>query len=1195
MSVSTAPSEEFAARWSTWLGEDVVRTARPPLASLKPSWGPGSEPVLEAGAGLAAAGFALIEPLGEGGMGVVHLAREESLRREVAVKTLREAGARPHAMFLAEAWTQGRLAHPNIVPIHRLDFDAKGEPFLAMPLVRGETWHEVLRGEPAEDLPRHLGILLQLSQAVAFAHNHGIVHNDLKPANVMLGEYGEVLLMDWGLAVSCWDAAPAGLRHRSAIDSPCGTPGYMAPELARGDGPALGPWTDVYLLGGILFRLLSGRAPHLRETFLASVTAATVAELPELAEAWPEELRALLRVSLAKEPAARPDVKTFAEGIRGFLQHRESLAISADARATLEGCLREDDADRGRYDDFAEAVAGFGNALRLWPGNAEAASGRTRARLAYARAALGAGDLGVAEGQLARLERPEDGEALRAEIAAEHARRQRRERGRRRLRVGLIAALAVIVLGLGGALFTYVLVNAEMEEKNARITSAMQRAVEEEGYARRRGQLARDAWMTLVSEVRSQLLFDVMDGPAQSVTRALLHEARRGFEALAEADRRRNLVDRGSAATLIQLAHLALDLDGDHAAGRALAEQAVAQLEQLCAAEPDDVELVHSLVVARLRLAQALQPEAPEQARELLRASLSLATGLLQGERVPDAWCKTFADLHARLAQLHLACGDVDAAEEAALVALDRGEQLAREHPDVLRFRLDLVVSWRQLAEIKRRQEKSADAELEAGRIAAEAVAAEWPGHAEVAYELSVARLLHGDRLRADGAVDEALAAYRASLEARRELAARAPASHFARTVLAEAWLRVGGLLRQLGRFDEAEEALDAALAIDRALAEGGADERRNLGVALTERAELARAQGALEAARGFAEEALAATEADPRARATSLILLGEVLCAAGSLDEAREILHAARVGAEVREQSRAWAALVALEEQAGRLQAALEAAEARFRLCEELVLARPEGSRERTELGRALLDLGRVREKSGDVAGAFESYEAGEVVFAELAAAAPGRTDHARALFDSRTGRLGLLVDQLPAAELEADIEALRALAATLPAAPESEDAYRYVLMVHAFGLREAGEPARADAVFVELLERLRAYAAAAPEDPARRRELSVGLKLRADLLVERVELDAALPLREEGLALQRSLADAAPSVERLHELAVFLRDAATLALARDDPAEARALLAEEQSLWAGLRTHGAPVPDGVEEELRALLDVLD
>ncbi len=448
------------ARWSSLLGEDLTDTHRNPGDTVERrrlqleglASGPPQEAVPNHD------DFALIEPLGEGGMGLVYRAREHRLRREVALKMLRPgSSAAAQELFLAEAVLSGNLDHPNIVPVHSLGTLANGDPFLTMKLVAGETWQDRLGTMAAKELPEQLEILLQVSNAVAFAHSRGIVHNDLKPANVMLGAYGEVLVVDWGLAVSCWEMAPAGFRHRSEIKAPCGTPHYMAPELAQGMGEEIGPWTDLYLLGGMLYRVLQGRAPHQQANYLDSVLSAAEGNYQPLSEQQPETLRRLVDHALEPDRSRRlAEVAQFQAGIRTYLAHRESLSITSAAHIKLAACRQPQPGspaqETGLYEGLAEAVADFRTARRLWEQNPGAQRGESAARLALAELAVARADLGLAEAQVALLGAAGLGAAeqarltaLRDGIAALHARRRRNQGARRRLRVGLALASLLVV------------------------------------------------------------------------------------------------------------------------------------------------------------------------------------------------------------------------------------------------------------------------------------------------------------------------------------------------------------------------------------------------------------------------------------------------------------------------------------------------------------------------------------------------------------------------------------------------------------------------------------------------------------------------------------------------------------------------------------------------------------------------------
>ncbi len=309
----------------------------------------------------------VISALGEGGMGRVLLARQHSLDREVAIKTL-HANASEHEReaLIVEGAITGHLEHPAIVPVHALGLDADGRPVLVMKRVEGDEWTSLVEADAP--LERHLEILLQVCNAVEFAHSRRIVHRDIKPQNVLIGRYGDVYLCDWGLAVRIdrpWGAQPL-----------CGTPGYMAPEMVLGQ--PVDERTDVYLLGATLHFFLTGETRNAGDDPRAATLAALDAGPYPYATSVPEELGAIANRASACEPADRyATVRALREAIAGYVQHRSSLALAHQAEDRVEELRglagQPDDDAQQRFERLTvEARFALDQALAQWPENPKA-------------------------------------------------------------------------------------------------------------------------------------------------------------------------------------------------------------------------------------------------------------------------------------------------------------------------------------------------------------------------------------------------------------------------------------------------------------------------------------------------------------------------------------------------------------------------------------------------------------------------------------------------------------------------------------------------------------------------------------------------------------------------------------------------------------------------------------------------------
>jgi eukaryotic-like serine/threonine-protein kinase len=353
--------------------------------------------------------YELLGPLGEGGMGEVRLYRDRLVGREIALKALRPqaaamAGAR--GRFQREARVQGQLEHPALVPVYDLGVGPGGEPYFTMQRVRGRTLDEVVRRLAAGDAdaareytPRRLLTALRsVCLAVDFAHQRGVLHRDLKPSNIILGDFGEVYVLDWGLAKVAGADDPAAALAVPADDAPAGptldgtmlgTPGYMAPEQVRGEVDRIGPRADVYALGAILFEAVTLERLHpgpsarevLASTLIGAEACASARGRPDV----PPELEAICVRATALDPDERyPSARALSDDLERYLDGHRSEALRRDlsarhleaARAALERAARggpEAQSERAR------ALGEAASALALEPGNAEALA--TMARL----------------------------------------------------------------------------------------------------------------------------------------------------------------------------------------------------------------------------------------------------------------------------------------------------------------------------------------------------------------------------------------------------------------------------------------------------------------------------------------------------------------------------------------------------------------------------------------------------------------------------------------------------------------------------------------------------------------------------------------------------------------------------------------------------------------------------------------------
>ena len=311
--------------------------------------------------------------IGEGGMGIVYRAVQDYPRREVAIKRLRDNASHLRWALIQEAMITGEMEHPGTVPIYSLNLAGNSAPEVVMQCIKGKNLLELINGNvPNEaDLRKYISALIQVCNALEYAHKKGIIHRDIKPENIMLGDFGEVYLLDWGIAVKKEDEElmPFGM---------VGTPVYMAPEMLSGDPNAVDERTDIYLMGATLHEIITGSPRHFSNDFNTTLELVKKSEPHNFSDETPKLLAALVNQSCSLNPQNRPQsIELFRKKLRDFLHNREAIVLSNIAAKELAHLKRiiNNGIPLEIYRHFHRARFGFEHALTIWPNCEQAKRG----------------------------------------------------------------------------------------------------------------------------------------------------------------------------------------------------------------------------------------------------------------------------------------------------------------------------------------------------------------------------------------------------------------------------------------------------------------------------------------------------------------------------------------------------------------------------------------------------------------------------------------------------------------------------------------------------------------------------------------------------------------------------------------------------------------------------------------------------
>jgi len=880
--------------------------------------------------------FRILRPHARGGLGQVYVARDQELGRQVALKEiLADKAHNPwlRSRFLLEAEINGNLEHPGIVPVYGLGTYDDGRPFYAMRFIQGDSLKEAIEAyhaaaaalDPTASnlrLRQLLGRFVDVCDAIAYAHSRGVLHRDLKPGNIMLGAYGETLIIDWGLAkaVGHRDPASAGIettlvppsgdsREATGAGHLLGSPPYMSPEQAEGLLDHLGPATDVYGLGATLYALLTGKAPVAGATVeevLSKVRKGSIVPPRQLNARVPRPLEAVCLKALALRPSDRyPSARALAGDIEHWLADEPVSALAEPLRdrarrwgrrhrtfvTTAAAVLLLGLAGLGAFatlvGDKNRRLVAANRATKQAETLADARLDRAMASIedyftGFSADALKGGQLPPALRDRLLAKPREFYEQLAKELTAKP---NPSERERALLAKGQDSLGRILrMLGKNKEART------QDEAAVASFEALVARRPDVADYQNRLAMSHSSLGNVLAATGRADLAAGAYK-KAITIYEALIARHPDG------PDYQNGLANcHNNLGNLLGIAGRSDDAAGAY-------NEAITIYEALTARHPDLPEYQNGLANSHNSLANLLRTAGRSgEAAVALKKAVKIGDALVA--RHPDVpeYQTLLANSHNTLGSVLYTTGRSDEAAGAYKKAITIYNALAARHPDVPEYQKGLAASHMNLGNVLAdtgRSDEAAGAYKKAVTIN-EALAARHPDIPEYQTFLAGSLMNLGTVLAATGRSDEAAGAYKNGVAIGEALVARYPDVPDYQMLLANSHFYLGELFRPAGRSEEAAVAFKKAATIYEPLVarypdvpaylDGLATSHLNLGIVFAGTSQPDQAAVAYKKAVTIFESMVAKHSNVPRfqnALAASHTNLGELLLAAGRPDEA--------------------------------------------------------------------------------------------------------------------------------------------------------------------------------------------------------------------------------------------------------------------------------------------------------------------